>query len=106
MTGDMGGIYICTQTLYLFLSISFHQQHKTKNKTEGNEKKRQTANIYMQLALMIQVVLIVRRSVYLYNILPNDVCRASTGKKDASITTLLMAWCIISIVHINLYFTS
>jgi hypothetical protein len=81
MTGDMGGIYICTQTLYLFLSISFHQQHKTKNKTERNEKKRQTANIYMQLALMIQVVLIVRRSVYLYNILPNDVCRTSTGKK-------------------------
>jgi hypothetical protein len=39
---------------------------------------------------MTLAVVVVRRPVYLYDILPNDVCRTSTGK-EALIITLMMA---------------
>jgi len=71
------------------LAVSFHHQHKKKNKTEGNKKKKQTTNIYV-ISLGDTIYSGLRRTIYLYNVLPNDVYRILVEKR-ASITTLMMA---------------
>jgi len=86
------------------LAVSFHHQHKTKNKTEGNKKKKQTTNTYV-ISLGDTICSGLRRTVYLYNVLLNDVYRIS-AEKEASITTLMMAWHVTSIVCMNIYFVS
>ncbi len=53
---------------------------------------------------MVIVVVIMRRSVCLYNILLNDVCHvlAKKKKRKVSITILMIVWYVISIVHTNI----
>lgn len=71
--------------------MAFQQQNQTKNNFQKKREKKKTNSKYTSTYTYYEtlIILVERRPVCLYNILPNNVCRMSTAKKAASITVLM-----------------